>query len=209
MTGLKAAGAAKSVVQGTPGLARRGHRQLRLRGTFEPAWLNLGADEQAADNELTDPQLADVHRFFAAAQVSPILTTLALMRLSPSGPEQEQALAVVENIFKNEATKWNADSKAPWRKQVDSIWRRINLVFDAIPESKLTDQLDDEIEDFSTFVQSPLQMPRFGASNKQYLDELVVREAMKCAAQAAQLCVTANAARIEWRCRQRRSRMPR
>lgn len=173
VTGLKAAGAAKSLVQGTPGLARRGLRQLRLRGTFEPAWLDLGADEQAADNELTDPQLADVHRFLASAQVPPILTTLALMRLSPSGPEQEHALAVVENIFKNEAAKWNADSKTPWRKQVDSIWRRINLVFDAIPESKLTEQLDNEIEDFSTFVQSPLQMPRFGASNKQYLDELV------------------------------------
>ena len=46
-------------------------------------------------------------------------------------------------------------------------------MFDAIPGSKLSELLDDEIEDFSTFVQSPLQIPRFGASNKQYLNELV------------------------------------
>ena len=172
-TGLKAAGAAKSVVQVAPGLARRGLRQLRLRGTFEPAWLDLEASAQAPDNELTDMQLANVHRFLASVNMAPVLTTLTLVRLSAAGPEQDRALEIVKTLFTNEATKWNADSKSPWRKQVGSIWLRINLVFDAIPRSKVSKQLDDEIEDFSTFVQSPLQIPRFGATNKQYLNELV------------------------------------
>ena len=172
-TGLKAAGAAKSVVQVAPGLARRGLRQLRLRGTFEPAWLDLEASAQAPDNELTDMQLANVHRFLASVNMAPVLTTLTLVRLSAAGPEQDRALEIVKTLFTNEATKWNASSKSPWRKQVGSIWLRINLVFDAIPRSKVSKQLDDEIEDFSTFVQSPLQIPRFGATNKQYLNELV------------------------------------
>jgi hypothetical protein len=173
ITGMKAAGAAKSVVQGSPGLARRGLRQLRLRGTFDPAWIELGADDQEGV-ELTDSQLADVHRFLASEQVTPIFTTLTLVRLSPSGSEQDHALGTVKTIFISEAKKWNADSKSPWRKQIELLWQRINQVFDAIPEHSLTNQLNDQIEGFSTFVQSPLQIPRFGASNKQYLNELVV-----------------------------------
>lgn len=176
LTGVKTAAAVKSLVQGVPSMTRKAFRAVRLSGTFEPYWIDLAAGEvDDAQSELTSEQLSDVHQFLSSSHAKPILALLTLVQLSPSGPDRDDAMRTVRNTFEIAATRWNADSKHPWRKQVAAIWSRIEAIYEDLFSKMISAQpeLTEEIEEFSHFIASPLQLSRPASTSKSYLSRLM------------------------------------
>jgi hypothetical protein len=176
ITGIKAATTVKSLAQGAPSMTRKAFRAVRLSGTFEPRWIDLAAGE--ADNpqhELTSAQLDDVHKFLASSHARPLLALLTLVQLSPSGPDRDAAMSTVKRTFEIAATRWNADSQHAWRKQTGAIWSRIEAIYEDLFSRMIAAQpeLAEEIEEFSYFLVSPLQLKRTANGSKTYLSRLM------------------------------------
>ena len=153
-------------------MARKVFRRFRLLGTFEPAWLDLSADQDMAD-ALTADQINDIHRFLTSPNVPPILALLTLVNMSHGDGDRKDSMDTVQRTFEIAAIRWNADSTAPWRKNIHEIWQRITSIYDELFGSTQIPALTKEIDEFSGFVSSPLQLPKPSQSGGLYLQRVI------------------------------------
>lgn len=157
-------------------MTRKAFRAVRLSGTFEPHWIDLAAgDTDDSHSQLSAAQLDDVHQFLASSQAKPILALLTLIQLSPGGPDRDTAMRTVQQTFEIAATRWNADSASAWRKQIKAIWFRIEAMYEDLFSRMIAAQpeLSEEIEEFSHFLVSPLQLGRPVNGSQSYLSHLM------------------------------------
>ncbi|MBO0799132.1 MAG: NACHT domain-containing protein, partial [Blastocatellia bacterium] len=137
----------------TAGYARR---KYRLLGTYSATWLNSDFEASASTIGFTADQLTDIGNFLSARAIRPILALLAIANLTAEF--DEHLVEQIKNCFFSEARRWNAEKSGSWNKYAESVWDRlIKLHQELLPASETILDLQDDIEYFEDFVNTPLR----------------------------------------------------
>lgn len=151
-TGNTAIAGAKNVAGGLKGAVRK----LRLFGTYDPKWLDLGLK----GTSLTAEQSSDVDAFLTSTRVQPVLRFVALGKLIPTSTVHPEIMVSMEGAFRNEAERWLIDSKEKWKGAIGEIWDQLLQIYDdALPAIDNESDLSESAENYVDFLASPLGKP--------------------------------------------------
>ncbi|WP_284762506.1 NACHT domain-containing protein [Arthrobacter sp. efr-133-R2A-63] len=131
-------------------------RRLRLAGAFDPQWIDLSL-ANISDKALTAEQVDDIEEFLRASRVRPILVFLALTLLSPPSDGTEEITGTLRSLFGAEVTRWHIDSTLKWKSSWPHLWDRLVAFYGGtLPDSKLLEVLQEELESYTGFLVTPL-----------------------------------------------------
>ncbi|MDP3952363.1 NACHT domain-containing NTPase [Microbacterium sp.] len=140
-----AARAAKPAISAS----RMALRRLRLMGTFEPRWLELG-DEKG----FTAADVDDLEKFLSQRETRALLSVLAMTLLLPASKPRADSLDTVERFFMNACQRWKADHPARWCDRSEALWRTLVRLYDrATPAGQ---ELADAALEYEDFLRTPI-----------------------------------------------------
>lgn len=133
----------------TIAVSRRALQRLRLFGTFDIRWIELG-DMQG----LTSADVDDIEAFLSQRETRALLSVLALTLLTPDSKVRSESLGTVREFFLNAAQRWESDAPGKWHDRRDAIWNHIVRVYDrATPAGQ---ELTEAAAEYEDFLRSPL-----------------------------------------------------
>lgn len=162
------AGVARAV-KPTIGLSRMALRRLRLLGTFDVRWIELGRT-----TGLTSADVEDLEGFLTQRESRALLSVLALTLLMPKSTARVDSLETVRGLFMNSVQQWNANHPAKWFDRRQSVWQTLVHIYDqATPAGQDLADAALEYEDFLRTSLSRGQTANGGApSHARYIERL-------------------------------------
>jgi NACHT domain len=152
------ASSAKTVAgDATRSAVRRTWRAIRLSGTYEAKWLDLPGLNGTDEKQLTAAEVADIEAFMQSPQVGPLLSLYLFVQLAGDEPREDMS-STIASAFQAAAKRWTIDNKQSWLPAAENLWQRVRAFLSAsLPDARALPDLKDEIDQFATFLRSPLK----------------------------------------------------
>ncbi|WP_197498144.1 NACHT domain-containing NTPase [Mycobacterium sp. 1165196.3] len=171
---LKAAGAAAGVAKSAVGGFQLARKKFRLLGTFDPQWIQFAS----AENDELDLSVRDVQgieKFLASPDMEPVLALFAISELSKRNTAEQDADVdnAVEIAVTNQAKRWIADHGGEWQEKIPQVILRLKQIFDGSFANIDVSDFATEIDEFSTFISTPVLVTKSPQQNVGYLERLI------------------------------------